>query len=249
MHVRTLAALATASGAALLAAAAPAPPAAAMFVPQPPRYARAGAAGAGAAGVVGGTGVVGAAELLAATKGCDRVSRGSYAKDVGAKATVPVCGAEGAVYWRADLDVACDGRESERCNRKTDPWYLPGTAVRQSDGRSLDAAGLPYVVVPTPGPVWRYPESGIRGGGVVAVVHDGRVRYGVVGDTGPAKIIGEASYAMAESLGIDPDPVSGGVPSGVTYILFRGSKADPVESRASATSLGERLARAFVRAN
>ncbi|MEU3602133.1 glycoside hydrolase family 75 protein [Streptomyces sp. NPDC006798] len=274
MHVRTLAALATASGAAFLAAAAPAPPAAASFVTQPPPGPRSEGAGGGGAVAMGATGAgavpvvateatravraveaveaegaVGADELRASTAGCDPVSKGSYAEDAGAEATVPVCGAKGAVYWKADLDVACDGLESAICNRENDPWYLPDTAVRQSDGRPLDAATLPYVVVPTPGPIWKYYESGIRGGGIVAVVHRDRVRYGVVGDTGPAKIIGEASYAMARALGIDSDPVGGGVPSGVTYILFAGSEADPVESRTSATTRGEELARAFLTSN
>ncbi|MFJ8228797.1 glycoside hydrolase family 75 protein [Streptomyces sp. NPDC094448] len=235
MHVRTLA-LATACGAAFLAAAAaPAPPATAAGGQAPPRPVRAKA--------------VGAADLLAKTRGCDRISRGKYRKDAGAKATVPVCGAAGAVYWKADLDIACDGRKTARCNRKTDPWFLSETAFRQSDGKALDAARLPYVVVPVPSTIWKYPDSGIRGGGVVAVVHGNRVRYGVVGDTGPAKIVGEASYAMAESLGIDPDPVSGGVSGGVTYIFFTRSRATPIESRAAATRLGQNLARSFVAAN
>ncbi|MEW1546356.1 glycoside hydrolase family 75 protein [Streptomyces tsukubensis] len=235
MHVRTLA-LATACGAALLAAAAaPAPPATAAGGQAPHRPVRAKA--------------VAAADLLAKTRGCDRISRGKYRKDAGAKATVPVCAADGAVYWKADLDIACDGRKTTRCNRKTDPWFLPETAFRQSDGKALDAARLPYVVVPAPSTIWKYPDSGIRGGGVVAVVHGNRVRYGVVGDTGPAKIVGEASYAMAESLGIDPDPVSGGVSGGVTYIFFTGSRATPIESRAAATRLGRNLARSFVAAN
>lgn len=278
MHVRTFAALATASGAAVLAAAAaPAAPAAASYATPPSAGSRPAAAGDGGVVAMGATGAgavpvvaagatkaveavesaravravgaVGADELRARTAGCDRVSNGSYAKDAGAEATVPVCGAKGAVYWKADLDVACDGLEGAICNRENDPWYLPDTAVRQSDGRPLDAETLPYVVVPTPGRIWKYYESGIRGGGIVAVVHGDRVAYGVVGDTGPAKIIGEASYAMARALGIDADPVDGGVPSGVTYILFTGSEADPVESRTSATTRGEALARAFLTSN
>ncbi|MGV9314690.1 glycoside hydrolase family 75 protein [Streptomyces sp. NPDC003691] len=236
MHVRTLA-LATVCGASLLAGAAvPAPPATATPAQAPPRPATAKAK------------AVGAADLLARTRTCDRISRGKYRKDAGAKATVPVCATGGAVHWKADLDIACDGRKSTRCNRKTDPWFLPDTAFHQSDGKPLDAASLPYVVVPAPSTIWKYPDAGIRGGGVVAVVHGNRVRYGVVGDTGPAKIIGEASYAMAQSLGIDPDPVSGGVSGGVTYVFFPGSRARPIESRAAAVRLGEQLAREFVAA-
>lgn len=80
---------------------------------------------------------------------------------------------------------------------------------------------------------------------MAAVIHDGKVRYAVVGDTGPAAIIGEGSYALARSLGIDPDPRTGGTASGVTYILFRNSQASPIESPAAAVAAGEALARKF----
>jgi hypothetical protein len=79
------------------------------------------------------------------------------------------------------------------------------------------------------------------------VIHGDRVRYAVVGDTGPRDIIGEASYAAAEALGIDPDPHTGGTPSGVTYIVFKNSRVEPIEDRAAATLTGERLARQFAR--
>jgi hypothetical protein len=47
--------------------------------------------------------------------------------------------------------------------------------------------------------------------------------YGVFGDESGrdmGNIIGEISYAMADSLKIDPHPSSGGVSGGVTYIIF-----------------------------
>ena len=72
------------------------------------------------------------------------------------------------------------------------------------------------------------------------------MQYAVVGDTGPAGIIGEASYVTAEALGIDPDPMSGGTASGVTYILFENSKASPIEDHRAAVTAGRALARAFV---
>lgn len=81
---------------------------------------------------------------------------------------------------------------------------------------------------------------------MAAVIHDGKVRYAVVGDTGPTGIIGEASYAAAVALGIDPDPRTGGTASGVTYILFKNSEATPIESAGAAVTEGEALARKFV---
>ncbi|NEE30291.1 hypothetical protein G3M53_33200 [Streptomyces sp. SID7982] len=192
-------------------------------------------------------GVVTAAELLAEVRACSRISKGRYRTDSGsAKATVPVCGTREAVFWKADMDIDCDGRKTRACNRKTDPYFLPETAFQSSRGEPLDSAALPHVVVPGPSKVWDYRKSGLTGGSVVAVVYRDRVRYGVIGDTGPTGIIGEASYAMAKTLGIDPDPSTGGAESGVTYIAFKNSRISPIESRARAQSRGAALAREFV---
>ncbi|MDF3298735.1 glycoside hydrolase family 75 protein [Streptomyces tropicalis] len=222
--------LAVASGAALLAAVAL--PASALPVPAP-----------------AWEGSVSAADLLARTASCRQVSNGAYRTDEGAPATVPVCGANGAVFFRADLDIDCDGQSTVHCNRSSDPWFLGDTAFHQSDGRPPAAESLPYVVVPGPSGIWDHAGAGIRGGGVAAVVHGDRVEYAVVGDTGPTGIIGEASYATAEALGIDPDPVSGGIGSGVTYLLFEDAQVSPIESHEAAVALGERLARQFLADN
>jgi hypothetical protein len=189
---------------------------------------------------------VGAADLLAEVRSCARISNGDYRTDAHARPSVPVCGTDDVVFWKADMDIDCDGRRSSQCNRRTDPWFLPETAFRQSDGRPLRSDKLPHVVVPAPSRLWNYARSGIGDGTVAAVIHDGKVRYGVVGDTGPAGVIGEASYAMADSLGIDPDPRTGGTASGVTYILFRNARVKPIEDRAAAVSMGERLVRELV---
>ncbi|MFB6699247.1 glycoside hydrolase family 75 protein [Streptomyces rubiginosohelvolus] len=192
-------------------------------------------------------GVVTAAQLLAEVRACSRISKGRYRTDSGsAKATVPVCGTRDAVFWKADMDIDCDGRKTRACNRKTDPYFLPETAFQSSRGEPLDSASLPHVVVPGPSKVWDYRKAGLTGGSVVAVVYRDRVRYGVIGDTGPTGIIGEASYAMAKTLGIDPDPSTGGAESGVTYIAFKNSRISPIESRARAQSRGADLAREFV---
>ncbi|MFD6279564.1 glycoside hydrolase family 75 protein [Streptomyces sp. NPDC060209] len=188
---------------------------------------------------------VGAAELLAKVKNCTRISQGKYRTDQSAAATIPVCGTDEAVFWEADMDIDCDGQVSTVCSTKTDPSFQPQTAFQGSDGKYLDSSKVPFVVVPGPGPLWNYATSGIKGGGVAAVIYGGKVRYAVVGDTGPTGIIGEGSYALAQSLGIDPDPKTGGTASGVTYILFRNSKASPIESPAAAASAGEALARKF----
>lgn len=192
-------------------------------------------------------GAVRAAELLARARDCTPVSRGRYRSDLGRPAEIPVCGTRDAVYWKADLDIDCDGRPGPRCNTRTDPLFSDVTAYPQSDGRPLSAERLPYVVVPAPSRVWDHRDHGVRGGTVVAVVHYDRVRYGVVGDVGPRRVIGEASHAMARDLGVRPEPRGGGTDSEVTYIAFKGSRVSPIEDHAAAVTTGERLARQFVR--
>ncbi|MFJ4971585.1 glycoside hydrolase family 75 protein [Streptomyces sp. NPDC088755] len=188
-----------------------------------------------------------AEELLAEVRSCRQVSRGRYRTDANrSKATVPVCATADAVFWKADMDIDCDGRRTKACNTRTDPHFQPQTAFPTSRGKPLNSAALPFVVVPAPGRLWDYRKSGLTGGSVVAVVHRDRVRYAVIGDTGPAGIIGEGSYALAKELSIDPHPTTGGAASGVTYIAFKDSRVSPIESRAKAGRRGEALARAFV---
>ncbi|MFE5139651.1 glycoside hydrolase family 75 protein [Streptomyces fagopyri] len=194
-----------------------------------------------------GEGTVRAAELLAKVRDCVPVSKGRYRTDEGTRAEIPVCGARGVVFWKADMDIDCDGRPGDLCNRRTDPLFSAATAYRQTDGRYLSAETLPYVVVPAPSGVWDHRDQGIGGGSVVAVIYRDRVQYAVVGDTGPRQIIGEASYATAKALGIRTDPRDGGTASGVTYIAFRDSRVKPIEDHAAAVAEGERLARLFLR--
>ncbi|MEV7066818.1 glycoside hydrolase family 75 protein [Streptomyces collinus] len=188
---------------------------------------------------------VSAAELLAKVRDCAPISHGRYRSDNGAPANIPVCGTREAVFWKADMDIDCDGRPGPRCNSRTDPYFAASTAYAQSDGRPLSAERLPFIVVPAPSSLWDYRDHGIGGGSVVAVVHRDRVRYAVVGDTGPQGIIGEASYATAKALGIRADPHGGGAPSGVTYIVFKNTKVSPIEDHEEAVTEGERLARRF----
>ncbi|MDW6065014.1 glycoside hydrolase family 75 protein [Streptomyces sp. FXJ1.4098] len=194
-------------------------------------------------------GTVTAAQLLAKVQSCSQISNGKYRTDEETSATIPVCGANGAVFWKADMDIDCDGQVTSRCNGDTDPWFQDDTAFHQSDGKPLIADKLPYVVVPSTSSIWNYSQAGIKGGGVVAVIYNNKVEYAVVGDTGPTKIIGEASYATANALGIDPDPENGGTDSGVTYILFKNSSVSPIENHDKAVSVGDGLAQQFIQNN
>ncbi|WP_392673718.1 glycoside hydrolase family 75 protein [Streptomyces sp. LN785] len=237
MRTRTLA-LAAASGAALLAVSAL--PASAQ--PDP------GSAAAPAAATVK-EGSVSAADLLAKVSSCSQISNGKYRTDEETSATVPVCGKNGAVFWKADMDIDCDGQVTAACNSDTDPWFQDDTAFHTSGDQPLSAETLPYVVVPSSSSIWNYGSAGIKGGGVVAVIYNNKVEYAVVGDTGPDQIIGEASYATAAALGIDPDPETGGAESGVTYILFKNSSVSPIESHSAAVTAGDALAKQFLQNN
>jgi hypothetical protein len=194
----------------------------------------------------GGSGAPSASELLSKLTACSQISSGKYKTDSETSRTIPVCGLSDAVFWKADMDIDCDGQRTSQCNENTDCCFQADTAFHQSDGKPLNAAALPYVVVPSPSSTWDYRKFGIAGAGVVAVIYNNQVTYAVVGDTGPTDIIGEASYATASSLGINPDPSNGGTDSGVTYLFFKNSKVTPIESHANAVSTGEALARQFV---
>ena len=122
-------------------------------------------------------------------------------------------------------DIDCDGKQTAQCNPQTDDAYQNQTSATDSNDQPLDAASLPYVVIPLPSNRFDYEAADLALGTVVAVIYNGQLRYGVFGDEGPQNIIGEASYAMAESLGIDPDPSTGGSDGPVTYIAFTGKSA------------------------
>ncbi|TDD61766.1 peptidoglycan-binding protein [Kribbella antibiotica] len=189
-----------------------------------------------------------AAQLKARAGGCEtQLSNGKYAQDSGGSRTVAVCKSGDAVHWTADFDVDCDGQRTTQCNENTDPSFQPNTSWNQSDGRPLNAAGLPFIVVPLSSTIWNFRNAGINGATIAAVVYQDKVAYAVVGDQGPTGIIGEGSYKLAQQLGINPNPSSGGVSGAVvTYILFPGISAVPIENQTDATAKGQTAATAFV---
>jgi hypothetical protein len=187
--------------------------------------------------------------ILAKLSSCTKVSSAPYAKDSGGTANIDVCGHAGVIYVHADMDIDCDGKSSAVCNETTDPSYQNATAASDSTGQPLDAATLPFVVVPGVSSRWSYKTSGIAMGTAAVVIYNGKVEYGVVGDVGPASIIGEASYAMAQNLGIDPNPKTGGISSGVTYVFFPNTKVSKIEDHAAAVTMGEALARQLIDGN
>lgn len=190
-------------------------------------------------------------DLLAVVKYCNEISNGRYATDDGSPSTVPICKLNGAVWWKADEDVDCDGVKTTQCNSSTDPWYQNQTSFTTSSGQWLNSATLPYYVIPLPSSRFDYTKNGIHAGQVAAVITNNRLVYAVFGDEGPSNIIGEASVATANALGVNPDPKNGGSDGPVWYIVFTGSSGvvSPIEDHNKAVSLGQSLASALLKNN
>jgi hypothetical protein len=189
-----------------------------------------------------------AGALLAKTAQCKKVSKGTFT-NTQAGTQVSICGANGAFFWTSGMNIDCDGQRTTQCNEHTDCCFQNDTSFHQSDGKPLNAAQLPYVVIPLPSSRWSYVQAGIHGGDVLAVIYNGHVEYAVFGDEGPNDIIGEASYATAKSLGINPDPKNGGTAAPVTYIVFKNSRVSLIQNHAGAVSQGRKFAQQFINNN
>jgi Fungal chitosanase of glycosyl hydrolase group 75 len=193
-----------------------------------------------------------ASQVAAKLSACLEVSVGRYKKDETATVEdLRVCGTMGAVHFAADMDIDCDGKVTAVCNRTTDKSFQSLTAGVDSSGDPLDASIVPYIVVPGVSSRFDYKARGIKMGSLVAVLYKGKMAYGVVGDVGPAAILGEASYAMARELGINPNPSTGGVSSGVTYLILTGPQnvVSKLEDTTEAKTKGEIAVRAWLTQN
>ena len=138
--------------------------------------------------------------------------------------------------------IDCDGITTSQCSITTDPSYYPDTAFHTSTDQPLDASTLPFYVLPIAGSQYfDYSVNNIAGGQLGLAIYGNNMNFGVLGDeNADAQATGEISYAMASSLGIDPDPNNGGIETGVTYILFTGSSniVNPIENHSLAASMG-----------
>ncbi|MFO0711243.1 MAG: glycoside hydrolase family 75 protein [Sandaracinus sp.] len=185
------------------------------------------------------------AEVLARLGACTRIG-GNYATDVGEVSNIPVCQTDSVIWWDADMDIDCDGGLGSIC--MSDPDYMPDTSGVDSMGNPLDASTLPFIVIPLASTRFRYADYGIRTGQVALVMYGDQMVFGIFGDAGPSSIIGEASFAMAEALGIPSSPRSGGVDSGVTYLVFTGTgtRVSRNEDHDEAVTLGTSLLETFM---
>jgi hypothetical protein len=195
-----------------------------------------------------------ATELLSLTKDCtNHIGGGPWSTDK--IPTIPdgkayICGDKtGAVYWTADMDIDCDGLETAgKCDAAHDCCFQGQTAYMNSKGKSLTAAVDPYYVIPNNFPQKTYDIAGWQ---IAAIIYQGKLTYAFLADTGPPNIIGEASYATASILGINPDARNGGTAGPVTYIVFKGAGARPKipENHDEVMQVGAKAAEAFLAAN
>jgi hypothetical protein len=187
-----------------------------------------------------------AAQLLAKAQTCTPASTGKYATDEGGPATISICKTGTAYHWTSDLDIDCDGLTTTRCNSSTDPTYWHETAFQTSAGQHFTADVTRYFVIPLSSSRFNYASAGIKGGDVGAIIYNNKLTYAVFADLGPDSIVGEASYAAAVALGIDPNPATGGTSGPVTFIVFPNNKPSPVENNAAIDQKGVAAAGAWL---
>ncbi|CEJ91919.1 hypothetical protein VHEMI07602 [[Torrubiella] hemipterigena] len=124
---------------------------------------------------------------------------------------------KGAAYaFVADMDVDCDGID-HACKGNPD-------GETHTDFGALAAYEVPWAVIPSKFASGHTKE--LAGNNVVAVICNGKIFYGVFGDTDgdTPETIGEASWLLANtcfpSEGLNGN--NGHVPADVTYIFFTG---------------------------
>jgi Fungal chitosanase of glycosyl hydrolase group 75 len=158
----------------------------------------------------------------------------------------------GAYLWESGMSIDCDGKSGAPCS-SLNPMPDPETALHTSKGEPLDPIHLQFAVLPGSGcKLFDLDKNGVLPGSVMVVINEknNKVEYGVAGDVGACESLGSASYLMADRLGIDPDPETGGTPDKVLYIVFKGPCAtvDKPEDHQEATDRGEALAAKLVEA-
>lgn len=94
------------------------------------------------------------------------------------------------------------------------------TTNERDPRRFVDAASIPYVVLPPAG--LRHAKLGDFA--TVINLENGKVAGAIVADeSAPELKMGEGSIALAVALGVDSNPRSGGVEHGIAYVIYPGS--------------------------
>jgi hypothetical protein len=150
-------------------------------------------------------------------------------KYTGEKMTVPLwqvgTTTSGATFFEADQDVDCDGSHDGPCNVSKDPSHQPDLSC----GCNANAGKLPFFVLPL-GTRFNASARGIKLGqvGVGIYVDPATKKVGMMyapwlDEDGVQQEVGESSAYMAQQMGVDPNPETGGSDTGNTWIVFPGS--------------------------
>lgn len=115
-----------------------------------------------------------------------------------------------SVRFTSGMSIDNDGVGSAH----NDPYHQSTTSYASG---VLNADKTNYIAL---APGWAH-ENGVQLGDVAVVKYKGRSAYAVYGDKYVGNSAhGEGSVRLARALGIPSSSVSGGVSSGVTYIIF-----------------------------
>lgn len=123
-------------------------------------------------------------------------------------------------------------------------WYKkrggrPTTALKYSKTESLNPGRIPFIVIPRD---FRADFPDVKLGDYAAVSYGGKTLYAIVGDLGPAGVLGAGSISLERGLRIEATRRSGGAPGGVTYMILAGSRdAKPPRDAATIQENGRRL--------
>ncbi len=112
-------------------------------------------------------------------------------------------------------------------------FYVSKTWLSRNDERYsesepeywVDARSVRYIAVPES--VWR--PAGVDKGDLAYVFNmkTGKSSFAIVGDWGTENTLGEGSIALAQALGVDANPRTGGQEEGIVYVVFPGSASKP----------------------
>jgi len=211
-----------------------------------------GNGGGGAGGGGNNSGPPTAEQILGKLGSCNKV-KGPFNPDGPDTGNIDVCQTGSVLWWKADMDVDCDGIQTPPCD--TDNTGQPQTSIVDlAPSGDVDPTKLPYFVIPlgSPESEW-YTAYGVELGQIGAIIYKGQVIYGIFADQAGGNFIGEASYKMC-SLFIGAgncDPNNGGIdPLDVTYVTFTGTTPrasdQDIYNHDKHTALGEAAAKAWL---
>lgn len=124
------------------------------------------------------------------------------------------------ITYSAKAAIDDDGSD----NAARDPDWQADTSLHHN-GQPIDAARVPYVVVP-PLLITGVPGIVLGCRAVVTNTRNGLSCEAVVADIGPHKKLGEISMACAAAIGINPSPTRGGEDAHVvSYAIYPGVPA------------------------